>query len=180
MDKRPVLVALDLSECSQQVVERAAELAAPASHPLVLVYVVELPVGVAPDTELAVEGQEAKGSAAGLLEAEARARLAPLVAQLAQRGFEAQARIVHGRVADALSDAADALDAHMIVMGSHGRSGVARLLFGSIAEEMLTRASCPVTVVRTQHGSSCEASSCGWCASDISPRWRQIAVETDG
>jgi len=42
----------------------------------------------------------------------------------------------------------------MIVMGSHGRSGLGRLLMGSVAESVLRRAECPVLIVKTPHAAS--------------------------
>ncbi|WP_290819371.1 universal stress protein [Halovivax sp.] len=56
--------------------------------------------------------------------------------------------VVPGRPAQRIVDAADDRDVDRIVIGSHGRSGVSRVLLGSVAETVVRRASCPVTVVR--------------------------------
>ncbi|NGM69540.1 universal stress protein [Natronolimnobius sp. AArcel1] len=53
-----------------------------------------------------------------------------------------------GQPARLIVDYADKHDVDQIVMGSHGRSGVARLLLGSVAETVTRRASVPVTIVR--------------------------------
>lgn len=53
-----------------------------------------------------------------------------------------------GRPARTILDFADERDVDHIVIGSHGRSGVTRVLLGSVAESVTRRASVPVTVVR--------------------------------
>ncbi len=53
-----------------------------------------------------------------------------------------------GRPTTAIVDYADEHDVDQIVMGSHGRSGVSRILLGSVAETVVRRASVPVTVAR--------------------------------
>lgn len=56
--------------------------------------------------------------------------------------------IVVGQVVRELIAYIDEHDVDLIVMGSHGRSGVSRILLGSVAEQVVRRASVPVTVVR--------------------------------
>jgi universal stress protein A len=51
-------------------------------------------------------------------------------------------------VGDIILDAARSVGAELIVMGSHGRTGVKRLLLGSVAEHVLRHADCPVVTVR--------------------------------
>ncbi|QLD87255.1 universal stress protein [Natronomonas halophila] len=53
-----------------------------------------------------------------------------------------------GRPARAIVEYVDETDADAIVMGSHGREGVSRILLGSVAETVVRRAEVPVTVVR--------------------------------
>lgn len=53
-----------------------------------------------------------------------------------------------GKAADEILKYADTHGIDVIVIGSHGRSGVARMLMGSVAETVMKRASVPVTVVR--------------------------------
>jgi len=53
-----------------------------------------------------------------------------------------------GRPIQAIVDYADYRDIDQIVMGSHGRSGMSRILLGSVAETVVRRATVPVTVIR--------------------------------
>jgi nucleotide-binding universal stress UspA family protein len=61
---------------------------------------------------------------------------------------EFEHQLVVGHPADAIVDFAKDHDIDLIVMGTHGRSGVARLLMGSIAEAVVRRAECPVLTVK--------------------------------
>lgn len=63
-------------------------------------------------------------------------------------GVELDTRREMGRPARAIVDVADEGEFDQIVMGSHGRSGVSRILLGSVAETVVRRATIPVTVVR--------------------------------
>lgn len=61
---------------------------------------------------------------------------------------ELKTAVETGRPAQTIIEYATENDVDQIVMGSHGRSGVSRLLLGSVAETVVRRASVPVTVVR--------------------------------
>lgn len=54
----------------------------------------------------------------------------------------------HGQPVQSVVERADSVDADEIVIGSHGREGLSRILLGSVAEGVIRRAPCPVTVVR--------------------------------
>jgi nucleotide-binding universal stress UspA family protein/quercetin dioxygenase-like cupin family protein len=58
-------------------------------------------------------------------------------------------RVAVGNPPNEILSLARALDCDVIVMGTHGRTGLDRLLTGSVAEEVLRKAGCPVMVVRT-------------------------------
>jgi len=72
-------------------------------------------------------------------------------------GFQAEARVIHGDPRDALVELAQNEGADLLVVGSHGRSGVAKLLMGSVASHVVTHAPCSVLVVKmpkTSRGSA--------------------------
>lgn len=62
----------------------------------------------------------------------------------------AAVRIQVSSVGDIVLDAAESVGAELVVMGSHGRTGVKRLLLGSVAEHVLRHATCPVVTVRAK------------------------------
>jgi nucleotide-binding universal stress UspA family protein len=72
-----------------------------------------------------------------------------LEAATAEAGVESVERVIEvGRPTKVIVDATDDHDIDQIIMGSHGRSGMSRILLGSVAEIVVRRASVPVTVVR--------------------------------
>lgn len=68
--------------------------------------------------------------------------------QAVDRGLAADTVLTVGRPAHRILEAADEHEVDQIVMGSRGRSGVGRVVFGSVAETVTRRATVPVTVVR--------------------------------
>jgi nucleotide-binding universal stress UspA family protein len=59
-------------------------------------------------------------------------------------------KVLQGRAADEICRYADEIDAAMIVLATHGRSGVAHMVLGSTAEAVLRQANCPVLTIRAQ------------------------------
>ena len=69
-------------------------------------------------------------------------------ASLRAAGFQATAKMVPADPRGALVDAAKNLPADLVVVGSHGRSGLTKLLLGSVATHVVTHAPCSVLVVK--------------------------------
>ena len=63
-------------------------------------------------------------------------------------GLQAQGRVVTGYAAEEILALAEEEKTDMIVMGTHGRRGIDRILFGSVAEKVVKIAKCPVLTVR--------------------------------
>jgi nucleotide-binding universal stress UspA family protein len=78
--------------------------------------------------------------------------------------------LVEGKPANAITDAARQWGADMIVIGTHGRTGLRRLLLGSVAETVMRQAPCPVVTVRTDGrlGSPALPSQTGTPSRDVS------------
>jgi nucleotide-binding universal stress UspA family protein len=69
-------------------------------------------------------------------------------ARLAEDGVHAQGRLLEGTVVEAIAEYAVQIKADLVVMTTHGRSGLERLWLGSVATSFLQRAPCPVYLVR--------------------------------
>ncbi len=69
-------------------------------------------------------------------------------ARLTKAGLTADARMVVGDPRSALMDAAHTEHADLLVVGSHGRTGIKKLLLGSVASHVVTHAPCSVLVVK--------------------------------
>jgi nucleotide-binding universal stress UspA family protein len=75
-------------------------------------------------------------------------QLARLTARARAAGARATAILMEGSEAGTITRAARSRRASMIVIGTHGRSGIERVLLGSVATRVVSLASCPVLTVR--------------------------------
>jgi nucleotide-binding universal stress UspA family protein len=75
-------------------------------------------------------------------------QLDKLVAKAKAAGARVRGLLLEGAAADAIVRAARSRHADVIVMGTHGRSGLGRLLMGSVAQRVVGTAPCPVLTVR--------------------------------
>ncbi|MBF0166782.1 MAG: universal stress protein [Alphaproteobacteria bacterium] len=81
-------------------------------------------------------------------QAQARPIVSRVVTLLKQEGVEAEALVEKGETHHAILDVARQKGADLIVMGSHGRTSLGRLLLGSNSERVIGRTTCPVLVVK--------------------------------
>jgi nucleotide-binding universal stress UspA family protein len=138
-----IVVPTDFSDCARAAVDRALEIARLFPAEIVLVHVVEVPMSAA-DWNLAAD--------VDLLAARFRRIARERLAALAESADPTRQRIVRADVVDGspaqgIVDFASAEGAALIAIGSHGRTGVRRLLLGSIAERVVRLAGCDVLVV---------------------------------
>lgn len=68
--------------------------------------------------------------------------------QPARAGITIEHRLEYGDPASVILEVAQEIGADLIVMGTHGRTGLRRLLMGSVAERVVRKASCPVLTIR--------------------------------
>lgn len=81
---------------------------------------------------------------------EAQRYLAALQARYAEKRLEARTYVEYGPVAMAILDVAAKENADLIALASHGRSGLARVFYGSVASAILQRADRPLLLIRAQ------------------------------
>lgn len=139
---RRLLVPIDFSDCSLEALEYAAQLAKQFDASVMILHVME-PVAYGLDFTLshASEGERRRAAMQSRLSALADAfRAQGLIAEHALRG---------GVPAQSILAMAQEQAWDLIVMGTHGRHGVARLLAGSVAEAVLRSAPCPVLTVKS-------------------------------
>lgn len=70
---------------------------------------------------------------------------------LTAQGFQVKTEVREGDPAGTILDRADAEHADVIVVGSHGRSGLARFFLGSVSSRVVTHANCSVLVIKHSH-----------------------------
>ena len=135
-----VLIALDESPLAAHAVTVGCDLAKALDAEVALVYVVDPTLAYEPDGGIPI---------ADLL-AELKREGERLLSTAAKRfgGEPAWHFLRQGKPADEILAAAREWNADLIVLGTHGRSGVSRLVMGSTAESVLRRTPCPVLVVK--------------------------------
>jgi nucleotide-binding universal stress UspA family protein len=136
-----VLVALDGSPDGEAVIRFLMEIAGPLDMTVMLLHVLEPITPRAVDGVVVVDDLEAR-------QREAQEYLAPISAMLRSQGVDTSWAIRHGRAADEILAAASDSGADLIAMATHGRTGIGRLLLGSVAEAVLRRALVPVFMIR--------------------------------
>jgi nucleotide-binding universal stress UspA family protein len=139
-----IFVPLDESPCAQAGFRVAVGLAACNQAAVTVCHVIDISnaVPVFPESGIATQPwfEAAQAAGAALIGSARTYALAHGIA------FESMVR--NGPTATTLLEAADDSGAEMIVMGSHGRTGVSHLFLGSVAEAVLHRAGIPVLIVR--------------------------------
>ena len=145
-----IFVPLDESLCALAALDVAIGLASQNGALLTLCHVVDVKnaVPVFPESGVAVMPwlENSRHDGADMLES---ARLRAI-----DQNVPCDTVQVDGPVATAIVDCADARGADLIVLGSHGRSGLSHLLLGSVAETVLHKANIPVTIVRAEQAGS--------------------------
>ena len=137
-----IACATDFSETAEAAWEVACDLAQVHRAELVLVHVFsELPVypEVAVSTVLQVWEEQRRW-----VEQELDRR----VADATTRGLRARASLKTGSAAEGVVEAATEIGADLIVVGTHGRSGLERVFLGSVAERIVRTAPCAVLTVK--------------------------------
>lgn len=138
-----VLVPLDGSRVAEAILPFIEQIAGPLDMEVLLVRVVPLT-----SMEVAAMAKEAQLGEPIFKELDAQGYLEPLVASLKAKGVRAGARVRIGDPATEIVAAAKEINADLIAMTTHGRSGLGRLLFGSVAEAVLRGSPIPVFLMR--------------------------------
>ena len=138
---KTLLCPVDFSQMSRAVLDYAVFMAQSHQAQLKLIHVVDQLHGFDSYKILHMTAVEITHE----MERQAKAQLKELVAT---RPIPATFDIRFGRAADEIVIQAKDDEVELIVMGSHGRSGISHLLVGSVAESVVRHAPCPVLVVR--------------------------------
>jgi nucleotide-binding universal stress UspA family protein len=141
---KKVLCPVDFSENSKVALSHAADLARASGGELVVLHVVEpilYPVeyGMAPVPTVDLESTAT---------ANARTKLDELVQEYDQRGIVVGTKVIFGRADSQICDFASEGDFDLIVLATHGLTGLKHLLLGSVAERVVRHATCPVLTVK--------------------------------
>jgi universal stress protein A len=139
-----VLVPVDFSECAQKALEYAIPFAKQFNAQLVLLHVVpaNYPIGEFGMIDVAFMEKE--------LRATAEKQLAALVSNRIPKGVVSQSHVRVGRPVSEIVHIARQEQVDLIVLSTHGHTGFKHVLLGSVTENVVRYAPCPVLVVREQ------------------------------
>jgi universal stress protein A len=144
MEIRQILAPTDFSEFSKQAICDAFELAQTFGAKLLIIHVVELPA-------YPVEGFVPPSIGTTLLEdleRQASLELAQVHPETPDAKVEVMRQVVVGTPYRKIVEVAEAEHVDLIVMATHGRTGLSHLVMGSVAERVVRMAPCPVLTMR--------------------------------
>jgi len=143
MDIRHILAPTDFSDYSKKALSDAFELAQIFGAKLSLLHVLE-PSPYLGEFTLPTMGEELLGD----LERQASAALAQLLPDAQEAKVEVTRAVAIGSPSQTIVETAEAEHVDLIVMATHGRTGLSHLLIGSVAERVVRTAPCPVLTIR--------------------------------
>lgn len=145
---RTILVPTDFSEGAGAALDWALALAKESGGTVHLLHAYEIPLGTIPPYGIEVP----PSMLTDVRDAAAR-RLEQVAQKVRARDVACESQLVHGLAATSIVEAARAIHADAIVMGTRGLTGVKHVLLGSVAERVVRTAPCAVLTVRPGAGS---------------------------
>lgn len=140
---KKILVPLDGSQTAEAVLVHAKALAYSEGAEIVL-----LSVAANPALEFAFEDPTLAAQIVSDQEAKVKTYMVDAEAKLKGEGFKVSAIVREGSVADTILDVAGEIGADVIAMSTHGRTGPARWLIGSVADRVVRNSKIPVMLIR--------------------------------
>jgi glycine betaine transporter len=146
MTAQRFLVPVDFSEYANQALEYAIGLASKFGARLTLLHVMQSPPwgGVDMDVTLPYAYIQCIQD----LEAESANSMQAYLERVTAAGLEGEVAVIHGVPFHEIIETAKTRQVDLIVMGTHGHTGLQYMLLGSVAEKVVHLALCPVLVVR--------------------------------
>ena len=137
------LVPLDGSSVAEAIIPFILDIAGPLDMEVVLLRVVEpiVPMVIEGSRHVEVEDIEARRT-------DAEEYLAPVAVELRNKGVRVESRVRRGSTTEEIVAAARETGADLIAMSTHGRGGLGRLMFGSVAQAVLGHVDMPVLLMR--------------------------------
>ena len=138
-----ILVPVDLSVASDAIMQSAIELGRALQAELYIIHVHKIHA-----SNLVEGGMEDAETLSGHEIAKLEKKLEEFIAPYADAGITMTTAVYCGEPYLEIFQAADKTGADMIIMGTHGRTGIAHLVIGSVAEKVLRHAKVPVMAIR--------------------------------
>ncbi len=143
-----ILVPHDFSASANHATAIARDEAKVHGGTLVLLHVIDLPYQLSPDAVIVPEATGTPISVKQYAIESAEAHLQDIVARLAKDGVTATGVIKVGTPVDEINRTVDEHKIDLVVMGTHGRTGLRHLMAGSVAERVVRSSRVPVLTIR--------------------------------
>jgi len=143
VDIRHILVPVDFSENTPAILDWTAHLAEEHGSRVTLLHAYHLPVEFQQ-----LEGAYLPPDFWQSVRTEAETNLRRFAEELERKKIRVETAVCEGYAATVIVEEASTRRADLIVIGTHGRSGIKHLLLGSIAERVVQKAPCPVLTVK--------------------------------
>jgi nucleotide-binding universal stress UspA family protein len=141
MQIQHILVPMDFSPSAEQALEQAVALARQFQARITLLHAIHLPVS----TEVGLTAYLSE------MEVSAQRGMETYQKRVADAGVQVESLVLVGIPFRQIIETAADKDVDLIVMGTHGRTGVQHWILGSVAERVARLAPCPVLVARPPH-----------------------------
>jgi universal stress protein A len=141
-----ILIPTDFSPCAEKAMQYGATLAVRLQASILLLHAYVVPMYPTPEDEMM--GPD-RNSLLERTKDEVLKNLDVSRQRLVQPGLTVETRAAQGMPAEAIVAVAREEGCEMIVMGTHGRTGLLHLVLGSVAEQVVRSAPCPVLTVRS-------------------------------
>src|SRR5690242_9196710 len=145
---KTILVPHDFSSSANHAAAIARDESKLHGARLLLLHVIDLPTAIKPDTVIVPDATGAPVNVREYAVSSAEAHLQDIVARLAKDGVTATSFVRVGNPVDEITRFIDEEKISLVVMGTHGRTGLQHLLVGSVAERVVRMATCPVLTIR--------------------------------
>ena len=143
-----ILVPHDFSASANHAAAIARDEAKVHGGTIVLLHVIDLPYQLSPDTVIVSDATGAPISVKQYAIQSAEAHLQDIADRLAKDGVTATGVIKVGTPVDEINRAIDEHRVDLVVMGTHGRTGIRQLMAGSVAERVVRSSRVPVLTIR--------------------------------
>ncbi len=141
-----MVCSTDFSAPSREGLKIAAELAGHFASELLVVHVVPVLPALPPDPNFVFNVPEYERA----LHADANDRLCEIMREMTAMGIRTRTLVGHGEAGNEIVRIAKQEGAGLIVIATHGSSGLSHVVFGSVASKVVRLAHCPVLTVRAQ------------------------------
>lgn len=161
-----ILIPLDGSELAEQVLPHVQALAEKFNPTITLLRAVMLPTPAIASMPVGMSmtplgapymAGDMAGDMAETLDAERQSAtdyLTSVAERLSNAGFQVTHEVTEGHIATLIIERASALGVDLVAMTTHGRSGLERVILGSVADEVVRRSNCPILLVRASEVNS--------------------------